>query len=189
MTEGLSRTHVDSEDLVLRHGLVRVPRGADWDLRSITAREEEEIEARVRVLHRGQGPVVHELRFRSDVRRRGVTFTRRVFVKGQFALTAKRSRRPEFGGERTWEALFTEPSLPTRHLRFELRFASGRLPGEVTVLVHPRAARMTPGMEDLRPRLHPRGFDFVVDEERGLWRLDVRRPLVGFRYVFLWPLA
>jgi transcriptional regulator with XRE-family HTH domain len=187
-TEGLSWTRAAARDLRLRHGLTRVPGGSTWELDSISTEDDDSHDARVKVLRRGIGPVVHELRFQGEAERGRVSFTRKITGHGQFVLTRARARRRERPA-RTWEAIYAEPSLPTRQLSFELRFPRGHWPPTLTARVVPRCLPLADSAQDLRPGCHSTGFTFRTEPEAGRARLTVKRPLIGLRYVFTWTLS
>jgi len=189
-TLGLTWTREAASDLRLRHGLARVPEGADWKLDEIsTEREEDEELVRVRVLRRGRGPVLHDLHLQDAGGRRRVSFTRRVHVSHQFALTQERSLAAHFGALRTWEALYAEPSLPARRLRFDVWFPEGHVPLNPDAGVYPRGAHSTTRARSLAERVHGDAFRFLdAGERQGLLRIVVDRPLVGLRYMLRWQL-
>ena len=186
-TKGLSWTSAALRDLRLRHGLARVPDGSTWELDAIEPASSE-ANARVRVLRRGIGPVVHELRFGAEGSAKRVSFTRRVTGRGQLALTHENARR--LGRSvRDWEALFSEPSLPARRLRFELRFPRGCFPASLSARVVPRCQVFGGSAADRRALCHPEGFAFELDPRARRAVLTVEKPLVGMRYLVGWMLA
>lgn len=87
--------------------------------------------------------------------------------------------------------LFAAATLPTRRLRFELRFPRGLWPRRHVAGCSP--AVMLPlkeGVEDLRERLYPDGWRLEEDVGAGVLSLVVERPLPGVTHAIgLWPLV
>jgi transcriptional regulator with XRE-family HTH domain len=183
-TLGLLVTQAGAHHVRLRHGVSRGPHTSnEWELESIDAGAASS--PTVRVVSRGDGPVVYDLRFERGVPRR-ISYRRRLVIRRQVATTADAPHATRDARGMRAEALFIEPELPTREALLEVLLPRGYWPDEVRAAATPRAALPTWHPEDLAPRLHGGALRIEVDRDARRLALVLERPLVGIRYVLYW---
>jgi transcriptional regulator with XRE-family HTH domain len=185
-TEGIVFDHARVPELRLRQGISRGPHtSADWTLERITTGRAASDDPRVRVLHRGGGPTVYDLRFTGSPSR-PLTYERRVRIKQQIAITpdAPHATRDDRGHRA--EIFYLEPDLPAREALLDVTLPPGYWPDEVLAVATPRAAFPSMHPEDLGRRLHGDRFGVELDRARRRLRLRVLAPLVGMRYAIHW---